>query len=129
LGTGGIESDIVTNQRSLGGNYDGSAAKTKGFAEAGLSGPVRPTTVPFARIKPAADHSIRSPLARIAAGNEVGDQALGRAIDQWRTIGRPDVSARGQHKGVPRRNVPIMRRRQARIEVSGSLGDPAKFDR
>jgi hypothetical protein len=38
LSTNRIESGIVTNQGSLGGNYDGSATKTEGFAEAAAVG-------------------------------------------------------------------------------------------
>ena len=68
------------------------------------------------------------PLARIAAGDEVEDQTLPRAIDQRGAIRRPDVTARGQHKGMPCRDIPIVRRRQTRIKVGGSLGNPAKFN-
>jgi hypothetical protein len=67
-------------------------------------------------------------LARIATGDEVGDQALWRAINQLRAIGPADLATCGQHKGMPRRDIPIMRWRQTRVEVGASFGDPAKFD-
>jgi len=59
LSTGRIERRIVTNQRSLGGNYDGSAAKTEGFAEAGSAGRQRATAARQGSRSPS------QPLARL----------------------------------------------------------------
>jgi hypothetical protein len=67
-------------------------------------------------------------LAGVATGDEIADQSLGRAIGKPRAIGGANVPAGSDENGVPGRNVPIVRRRQARIKVCGAFGYSAKFD-
>ena len=69
-----------------------------------------------------------SPSGLTAAGNEIGDQTLGRAVAELRPVGSPDFAAGGHHNGMPGRDIPIVCRGEAWIKVGISLGDAAKFD-
>src|SRR5690242_4871103 len=111
LNAGRIERGI-TNQRSLCGNYDRSAAKTEGFAACCSRWSLAPS----------------SRSGWVAAGDEIWDQGAGRAIDQRRAIGTPDIAAGRNHDRVSGRDIPIVNRREARIKVGIALGDAAEFD-
>jgi hypothetical protein len=100
-------------RRSLGRNYDGSAAKTEGFGRV---------------LMKAIGLAVSLVLVRVTADDEIRNKAIGATINQRGTVGRSDISTCGYDDCMPGGDVPIMGRRKPRIKVGGSFGNSAKFD-